>query len=415
LNCLRWEENRAIPPCVAAQLAALRFSGDAESSRAFSEPEWKAAVYYFDRNQLTLALLANPRLPPDVRRRIEKSLAANRQRIQRVITAFDEVAQVLKDAGIEFAVLKGFANWGRFSPDPATRLQYDLDLYNPHEAAKASDLLIAKLGYHFVGKPEAFPTDHLPALVRRTGWQWQGDFFAPEIPISVEMHFRLWDEATEAFGAPGLEEFWGRRVERHLEGRGYWTFDPADALCYASLHLLRHLLRGDVRAANIYELSYFLDRHAADDAFWKRWRETHPPELRRLQAICFRLAFAWFDCRLSPAASGEIRDLPAPVLRWFDHCAASPAESFFRPNKDELWLHLCLLDSLRKKRVIVFRRLFPARLPGPLDSVFIPKERLTAAVRLRKRWQYARYVLGRSWFHVRALAPTLSRMLMTRS
>ncbi len=332
----------------------------------------------------------------------------------RLIVAFDEVAQVLERAGIEFTVLKGFANWGLFSPDPAARLQYDLDLYSPDQAVKASDLLVARLGYDFVGKPEAFPTDHLPALVRRTGWQWQGDFFAPDIPISVEMHFRLWDEATEAFAAPGLEEFWARRVERRLDGRCYGALDPADALCYASLHLLRHLLRGDVRAANIYELGYFLDRHATDDAFWMRWHEMHPPELRRLQAICFRLAFAWFDCRLSLAAREEIRDLPAPVQRWFERCAASPAESFFRPNKDELWLHLCLLDSGLKKRSVVRRRLFPARLPGPLDSVFIPKERLTAAVRLRKRWQYTRYVMGRSWFHVRALAPTLSRMLMTR-
>ena len=82
MNCLRWEENRAIPPCVATQLAALRFSGAAQAPREFSEPEWKAALYYFDRNQLTLALLANPRLPQDVRMRIEENLAANRQRIR---------------------------------------------------------------------------------------------------------------------------------------------------------------------------------------------------------------------------------------------------------------------------------------------------------------------------------------------
>jgi hypothetical protein len=76
-----------------------------------------------------------------------------------------------------------------------------------------------------------------------------------------------------------------------------------------------------------------------------------------------------------------------------------------------LWLHLCLLDSFRKRSAILRRRLLPARLPGPLDSVFIPEERMTWRLRLRKRWQYARYVAGRGIFHVRALLPTLSRML----
>src|SRR5262249_55674201 len=187
-----------------------------------------------------------------------------------------------------------------------------------------------------------------------------------------------------------------------------------DALGYAALHLLRHLLRGDVRAANIHELSSFLDRSVAHDAFWTRWRDLHGSELRRLQAICFRLAFAWFACRLSPIAQAEVDSLGGPIRRWFEQCAASPAEAFFRPNKDELWLHLCLLDSPRKKLSSLRRRLFPARLPGPLDSVFIPKAQMTWRLNLRKRWQYGRYVAGSAVFHLRALLPTLSSIFRIR-
>ena len=78
------------------------------------------------------------------------------------------------------------------------------------------------------------------------------------------------------------------------------------------------------------------------------------------------------------------------------------------------WLHLLLLDSPRKKLSVLRRRLFPTRLPGPLDSVFIPAKRLTWGLRLRKRGQYAWYVAGRAAFHLRALLPTLSRMLRIR-
>jgi hypothetical protein len=310
-------------------------------------------------------------------------------------------------------VLKGFSNWGQFSADPQSRLQYDLDLYCPEKAAWARDALI-DLGYESILGGEEFPTDHLPALVRKTGWQWRGDFFDPDIPISVELHFRLWDEKTEGFSAPGVEEFWSRRVKRSLDGLTYLALDPADALAYTALHLLRHLLRGDVRAANIYELAYFLDRHAGDHDFWIRWGNLHGPDLRRLEAVCFRLAAAWFECRLSPIAQTEVDALPAPVERWFEQCAAGPAAAFFRPNKDELWLHFCLLDSASKKFSVLRRRLVPTRLPGPLDSVFLPEARMTWRLRLRKRWQYAGYVAGRGWFHARALLPTLSRMLRIR-
>ena len=106
--------------------------------------------------------------------------------------------------------------------------------------------------------------------------------------------------------------------------------------------------------------------------------------------------------------------LARPIRRWFEQCSASPAEAFFCPNKDELWLHLCLLDSSRKKLSVLGRRLFPTRLPGPLDSVFIPEKKMTPRLRLQKQWQYARYVAGRGVFHARALLPTLSKMFRIR-
>lgn len=413
---LGWTDQPSIPRCVAALLEALRFSGGpARDWAVFTGAEWQKALYYFDRNQLTLRLRTIGGLPEPVRRRLDSNYSANAERIRRVNQAFREAADALEAAGVEFAVLKGFAHWEQFWLDAGARLQYDLDLFCPAEAPRAREALIERLGLASLAPAEPFPTDHLPALVRRTGWQWRGDFFDPEIPVSIELHFRLWDEATEGFPAPGVDEFPARIVRRRLGDRAFLALDPADALGYAALHLLRHLLRGDLRAANLYELAYFLHRGAGDDAFWDRWQALHGPELRRLQAICFRLAAAWFDCALSPAAQAEIDLLPASIHRWFEGCAASPAEVFFRPNKDELWLHLCLLDSFARKSAVLRRRLFPARLPGPLDSVFLPEERLTPRVRWRKRRQYARYVAGRALFHARALLPTLSRMLMTRS
>ena len=136
----------------------------------------------------------------------------------------------------------------------------------------------------------------------------------------------------------------------------------------------------------------------------------HPPGLRALESLAFRLAYAWFDCRMHASVAEALERIPAPIARWFDLCAASPAEALFRPNKDELWLHLRLLDTTRARAALLRRRLLPARLPGQLDSVFIPQRDLTWRVRLRKRVEFARYSLERAVFHLRALAPTLARM-----
>ncbi len=76
-------------------------------------------------------------------------------------------------------------------------------------------------------------------------------------------------------------------------------------------------------------------------------------------------------------AGGRRRD--APLARgaqtWFADYALSPAIRDFRANKDELWLHLGLLDSWGDRWRVARRRLFPA---APL-----PQSRTLALRRLR--------------------------------
>src|SRR5262249_45731464 len=129
-------------------------------------------------------------LPRFVRERVERCAADNRERTRRLIQICNEAQRVIETP---FLVLKGFANWERFTPDPFSRVQYDLDLFCPDGGALAEAALM-KIGFEPAPGAEKFPTDHLPRLVRKTGWQWHGDFYDPEIPVSIELHFRLWDE-----------------------------------------------------------------------------------------------------------------------------------------------------------------------------------------------------------------------------
>ena len=301
-----WEARPAIAKGVAAALAALRFE-DPVPLPALSDAEWACALAFCDRAHLTLPLgaAAGAALPATIRTRIEGNLARNCERTARLLETWDQVASALAGAGIEAAVLKGFSHWGEYTGGPGTRLQYDLDLYAPQAASAARDAL-KRLGYTLVPGMERAPMDHLPALGPPDRLALgRAISSTPPIPSSVEVHYRLWDERTEAFPAPGLEAFWERRVERSTAGRRYLALHPADAFGYAALHALRHMLRGDLRAGHVYELAWFLHQRRTDDAFWDTWRELHDPPLRGLGSYSHTAGPRVVRLRPAPAAARE--------------------------------------------------------------------------------------------------------------
>jgi MFS family permease len=383
----------------------LRFSSpNFGPLRELSEKDWKKALHFCDRTQLTLCLglTCREHLPEWVRARIDGNLASTAARWELTKAAYREVASAFDPAGLEFLVLKGFTHYPRFVSNPRFRPQGDLDLLlTPENVTQASDLA-AGLGYQPIAE-RSNPIDHLPMMVRRTGWQWRGDYFDPESPVSLELHFRLWDESTERFQPSGLDEFWQRRQGRELDDIRFSAFHPADELGYAALHLLRHLLRDGVRPFHVYELAWHLHHSAEDDSFWSDWSQLHHPSLRRLETVCFSLVQNWFDCRVSAVVQEEIQQLPPDLARWLAMYSASPLTTRFRPNKDELWLHWALLDSRSARWTILRRRLLPEQLPNALDAVQTSDQQLTWSHKVASYFRIAAYFASRASYHLRAL------------
>ena len=384
----------------------MRFrSPDFAPLHGLSDADWKKALDYCDRTQLTLALglVARLHLPEWVRVRIDRNLVSNAERWRHAKAAFQEVSAEFEAQELEFLVLKGFSHYPRFVGDPRHRTQGDLDLLFREEQVTRAFEAAVRLGYHPISELDTHPIDHLPMMVRKTGWQWRGDFYDAEGPVSLEPHFRLWDQATERFEPKGIDQFWERRQRRELEGLHFTAFHPADELAYATLHMLRHLLRGDLRPSHVYELAWHLDRSADDSSFWCVWSQLHDESLRRLEAILFSLARHWFDCRASKTAQQEIEQLPPDVRRWLAMYSESPLSSRFHPNKDEVWLHWSLLDSTRARVSVLRRRLLPERLPNTTGSVHVAGRQPAWSERLRDHWHNTRFLLSRLSYHVRAL------------
>jgi MFS family permease len=403
VHSIDWARRPAIPRGVAAALAALRFDAPNGCFGNLEESEWQQALSFCDRSRLTLLLgwNSNGSLPESIRARISRNLARNSQKLERLKSAFMEIARTLEEDSIEYVALRGLTHLTEYVPEARLRCQGDIDLLFAGRSAARAVETMGRLGYRPMEALAELPTDHLPAMIRNSDWEWKGDHYDPDAPISVDLHFRLWDQETERFPAPGTEQFWDRRSCQIFEGTRILCLHPADRLGSAALHLLRHLLRSSLVPSQVYEIAWFLHSRTADDAFWNEWSALHAPELRRLEAIVFRLAAEWFGCGLPSAATQEIANLPEAVQLWFARYSASPMQAFFHPNKNELWLHFALIASARDRRAIFFRRVIPAKLPtgrtAALDDQ--PAKRL----RMRRRAHDRAHAFARALFHARSL------------
>jgi hypothetical protein len=403
-----WVSCAGLPPGPAAVLAAMHLAQPRlDNLQRLTEREWQAALDYCDRSRLTLALreCARDRMPAAARDRVDASAAKNRIRVNGIEDLYRSLDQRLHAAGLDFVALKGLTHAALFRPgSEQNRMQYDIDLYLPRAQAERAQQHFTAGEWEALEGMEAFPTDHLPALIRRTGWEWRGDFFDPEIPLSVELHFQFWNERLERLPAPGTGEFWNRRTTRPVGGIELGMLHPPDALAYATLHTLKHVLRGSVNPFHIFEIATILDGLSGNDAFWTEWQALHSPELRRLEAVTFRLAGEWFGGRIAPAVRDEIARLPAATAAWFAAFATAPATREFRPNKDELWLHLSLLRSRADAWKVTRRRLLPGNLPPLAGNAYLPQ--ITWRRRALHWVRRLRYVGGRVRHHAVSLPQT---------
>lgn len=381
--------------------------------QSLSEHDWRDALDFADRSQLTLIFRAvtlssgtDPSLPESVRQRLDRNAQDNVVRLQRTEELYRALTERFHAAGIEFLALKGLTQCHWIGVPPESRMQSDIDLLTSGEIVQAACDALLALGFETLESVDKLPTDHLPPMIRRTGWEWRGNFFDPEMPLAVELHFRFWNPGTERLSAPGVEAFWDRRFLCDIAGTRLNVLHPADALGYSALHLLKHLLRGSARPFHVYEVARFLDLRAGDDAFWEEWRGMHAPELRRLEAVCFRLALEWFGCQLNHIARKEIDQLPASTRAWFEDFALAPASIEYTASKAELWLHVSLLNRPTDIASVVRRRLLPVNLPGPVDATHIPASQMTWRRRMLKNKRRAAFVAARIRHHTVALWPT---------
>ena len=355
-----------IPSELSALLAALQFRGaETRLLNKLTDAQWRELTSFCSRSQLTLLLarLDQKSIPFWITEQLNQNLIDNANRAGRIKATYTEAASALEAANVEHLVVKGFTQVPQYAPSLSNRSQSDIDLYCLKDQLLQAKASLESIGYVADNIVDYRHADHLPTLTRKGKWSWTGNHFDPEMPLSIELHFSLWNSTLCLIHLPEVDLFWERRQVRTIDNFKFYALDPVDQFGYFSLHILRNLLFGNWVVHHVFELANFLHNHANDDQFWKRWKEMHTARLRSLEAIAFVYAKSWFNCDLSVDVEREIATLSPAVKQWLDLYTDSSLEGMFRENKDWVFLNTALLSSREQKSVWLRRTMFPQRLP----------------------------------------------------
>jgi hypothetical protein len=401
-----------MPPEVAALMAALQHNlADTRQLQQLGDEEWNKLLTFTDRANLTLTLAQFDckGFPLWVMGRLQSNLTYNALRFERVKATYIEAAAALLKMDVEHIVLKGFTQFPNFVCNPRGRAQSDLDFYVPPAMMGRAQKALESIGYRMDETLDHSRADHLPPFVRPGDWQWRGNHFDPDMPLSIELHFALWNERVARFSIPGVELFWERRLNRTIEDMAFSSLNSIDHLGYFTLHIIRDIFAGGSAINRLYELSAFLHHHADDDAFWKRWQQTHSPHLRSIEMVAIYQARAWFGCNLHSSLERQLETLPAPIAKWLERFAGSPLNGIFLQNKDFVWLHMAFLDSFKEKRQFILRSLIPSHVPGRNNPVTRLKNQQLRFLRvIHPRFRYLSYILARLRAHARIVPETVA-------
>jgi hypothetical protein len=403
-HLIRSLEALGAPQHILAALDLLQFdNSSAVRLLSLDHAERNRFLKWCDDRQLTLMLpdVCGFPLPDWFTRRVRAKARRYEARFKRLKAELFQIVEAFNAAGLEFVLLKGISHAPAFTPDARLRAQGDIDLWLIGASVLKGQDILRTLGYVPLLHSKS---RHLPPMGRPSDWRWRGDLFDPEMPISVELHYDLWSEQAEHIAIPGLEHFWNRKELRDFDGYKIHVLSDADLLGFASLHLLLHLLHGDLPLQRAWEIARFLETHVRDDHFWTSWRTSHPPALRQLETAVFYLVTSWFACQIRQELRADVQELPTAVKLWLEEFSSAPLAREWAPNKAEIWLHLALIQKRSQKFRVLLRRLLPTTLPCFADRA-ISHESLPA--KLLKCGRQVRLLTSRLSRHGVTFAPTM--------
>jgi hypothetical protein len=343
------------------------------------------ALYFFDRLE-ELGLLET--LPMAVLTRLQQNLADNPERINAMITESVAIQHRFQDAGLSYAVLKGFSLWPLSVPKLELRTQLDLDFLVEEEGAMEARHILEEFGYRM-------------HAISGSSWEFKaGEHWPPSlnnlykagVSRSAELHL----ESPSRSGSSLLS----RTQKRHFHGVLMPILSPVDLLLGQGLHLYKHVCSPCARTAHMIEFRRHVVARFDDDAFWAQLQQrvSHDPETSLRLGVVILLISRTMG-RFAPHALNcwTVDHLPAKARLWVDLYGRRSALASFPGSK----LYLLLENELESEGLVAKRSLRQALLPRRLPpAIAHAVDGENYYVRLNRYYWQLHFIFFRLRFHL---------------
>jgi hypothetical protein len=377
--------------------------------RTFTKEDWGPTVDWLHLSGLALVFWhrleerqSESMVPPEVCARLARNLADNQVRVREMGAEFDSINRRLEDAGVPFAVLKGFALIPEYIPDAALRSSTDYDYLLPKGSFGLADQALRAAGYiPLVESKKSYSITYARADNPSRLVSCLDDIYSTRLPREIELHSELWERDRERIDLTLPDDLLARGKLRSWQGLQFPALSDEDALIFHVLHLLRHLLGNWCRLSSLFEIAYFLNRQGSDVAFWERLRRRAQGHGRLPQVIgvAFALAAGVFGVPIAPAVTEwTTQALPFGVALWVKRYGMSLALRNFSGSKYCLLLHREFVQDIEGWRHVRRRRVFLLERPARVAKASNPQ----LSSRLKATWGQLIYVFGLLRFHLPA-------------
>jgi len=377
--------------------------------RRSSQREWGRTLRWLDDAGLAFYFLqklknasATNIVPGWVLSRLEENLKANRQRVNRMWLQFALLNQKFNDAGVRFAVVKGFSLVPRFCPNASLRHQSDFDYLVEEQSLPRGKCVLDDAGYSLKehrAQEYSFimPSARTPVVA--------GEQYEAHAPHAVELHLALWDK--ERWGVPlAFPRFSADHTRTHSwQGLTFPVLHEEDAFLLQVIHVFKHILDYWVRLSWVYEIGYFLDRHASDVQLWGHVedRVAGNPFLREFVVVVTELVARIFGAPVPPLVASWSEEVRPGARVWVESYARKWV--FGKNRVDELtplptaklvlFLHQQYVPDRRR---LIWNRLFPSTRLSRIAHSVAGKP----SIILQNRWRQRERVFRRFLFHLAA-------------
>lgn len=385
----------------------------------FSLGEWKRMLPWLDESGLAPPFWhrmqeqgAEALLPPALSGALRRNMRDHRRRITAMAEDIDCINRAFGKAGIEYALLKGFALIPEYCPLASLRTTYDYDyLVSPQRFQQAGRTLEA-IGYRRqAGEPDE-PAVYFHEERPPRSPAGRDDLYSADFPRTVELHSTLWDSDELKIRLDLPDDWLARRQARTLtadqlgmEGSEqigsclrFSALCEEDELLFQLLHAFRHLLQDWCRLASLLDIAWFIEHRSADEAFWRRFLDQvqSRPALREISGVVLAVSEHLFGATLPRAVASETTDrLSNPVALWVRRYGCRSALDNFSSNKFSLLLHREFVPDPATWRTIQRHRLLPFHRPN--RAACTPSH--STGARLLAKWNQGIYVCRRLRHH----------------